>query len=119
MKMKKTKLINAYDLSKAYMLKGKDKLSLSAVINELEMQPAIDAVLVKHVKWIPVEERLPDMDLYVLVSFENFNLPDIGRYESNKNGGLFYSGDDDKSYAQCGLRVNAWMPLPEPYRAGN
>ena len=31
--------------------------------------------------WIPVSEKLPDEDEYVLMSFENFTLPIIGRYE--------------------------------------
>lgn len=46
--------------------------------------------------WIPVSERLPDEDEYVLMSFENFTLPIIGRYEKdNDGGGAWYAGDDD------------------------
>lgn len=68
-------------------------------------------------RWIPVSERLPDADKYILVSIENFIISDIGRYETDKDGsGAFYPGDDDKSYVEYGLFVNAWMPLPEPYR---
>lgn len=66
--------------------------------------------------WIPVTERLPEDDKYIMISFKNFTLPDIGRYEADKDGnGAFYPGDDDKSYAKYGLFVNAWMPLPESY----
>lgn len=44
-------------------------------------------------KWIPVSERLPENDKYILVSFENFTLPDIGRYEVNDDGdGAFIMG---------------------------
>ena len=68
-------------------------------------------------KWIPITERLPEDDKYIMVSFDNFTLSDIGRYEADKDGnGAFYPGDDDKGYASYGLFVNAWMPLPEPYR---
>ena len=68
-------------------------------------------------RWIPVSERLPDADKYILVSFENFTISDIGRYETDKDGsGAFYPGNDDKSYVEYGLFVNAWMPMPEPYR---
>lgn len=68
-------------------------------------------------RWLPVSERLPEDDKYILVSFENFTLPDIGRYEVDEDGnGAFYPGDDEKRYAAYGLFVNAWMPLPEPYR---
>lgn len=66
--------------------------------------------------WIPVEEQLPEDDGYVLMSFENFSLPLIGRYEVDETGGVFYAGDDDESCISQDLIVNAWMPLPEPYR---
>lgn len=66
--------------------------------------------------WIPVTERLPEDDKYIMISFENSTLPDIGRYEADKDGnGVFYPGDDEKSYVEYDLFVNAWMPLPEPY----
>ena len=67
-------------------------------------------------KWIPCSERLPEYERYILVSFENFAMPDIARYKENDEGGTFYPGDDEKSYLSYGLFVNAWMPLPEPYR---
>ena len=69
--------------------------------------------------WIPVEVRLPEEDEYVLMSFENFTLPIIGRYEKdNDGGGAWYAGDDDgcDTCSSQDLFVNAWMPLPEPYK---
>ena len=66
--------------------------------------------------WIPCSERLPEDESYILVSFENSTMPDIARYEENDEGGTFYPGDDEKSYSSYGFFVNAWMPLPEPYR---
>ena len=70
--------------------------------------------------WIPVEERLPDEDEYVLISFENFTLPAIGRYEINDKGdGAWYLGDCDEedTCISEGLFVKAWIPLPKAYRA--
>ena len=67
-------------------------------------------------RWIPCSERLPEDESYILVSFENSTMPDIARYEENDEGGAFYPGDDEKSYSSYGIFVNAWMPLPEPYR---
>ncbi len=67
-------------------------------------------------KWIPISERLPDTDEYVLLSFKNYTMAAIGRYEENDEGGTFYPGDDEKSYSSYGIFVNAWMPLPEPYK---
>ena len=68
-------------------------------------------------EWIPVTERLPESETYILVSFENYILPDIATYKVDKDGsGAFYAGDRDYAYCSVGLFVNAWMPLPKPYR---
>ena len=67
-------------------------------------------------KWIPCSERLPEDESYILVSFENSTMPDIARYEENDEGGTFYPGDDEKSYSSYVFFINAWMPLPKPYR---
>lgn len=70
-------------------------------------------------EWIPVEERLPEDDNYILLSFENFSLPLVGRYEAGSDGGgAFYLGDcnEGDTCLSENLFVNAWMPLPEPYQ---
>lgn len=74
------------------------------------------AIALQSQKWIPCSERLPEDESYILVSFENSTMPDIARYEENDEGGAFYPGDDEKSYSSYGFFVNAWMPLPEPYK---
>lgn len=67
--------------------------------------------------WVPVEGKLPEDDRFVLMSFENFSMPLIGRYEVDETGsGAFYVGDDEESCSSQDLYVNAWMPLPDPYR---
>lgn len=68
--------------------------------------------------WIPVEDtdRTPKGEDYILVSFSNFSLADIARYEEDEEGGIYYPGDEDKPYKEYGLFVNAWQPLPKPYR---
>ena len=65
--------------------------------------------------WIPVSERYPDSDRYILLSFENFTIPSVGHYEEKDDGGIFYLGDDELCL-QNGLFVNAWMELPESYK---
>lgn len=70
----------------------------------------------KETQWIPISERLPEDESYILVSFKNSTMPDIARYEENDEGGTFYPGDDEKSYSSYGFFVNAWMPLPKPYK---
>lgn len=70
-------------------------------------------------RWIPVEEGLPEDDNYILLSFENFDIPLIGRYEADADGGgAFYLGNNDEgdTCLSQNLFVNAWMPLPEPYQ---
>ena len=58
-------------------------------------------------EWKSLDE-LPKEDEYILISFANYTLPDIGRMTD----GVFYPGDDDKSYKDFGLIVNGWRPLP-------
>lgn len=66
--------------------------------------------------WIPVSERLPETDDYILLSFANYSIPIIGRCERDKDGnGIFYAGDDLISCLGNDLYVNAWMELPERY----
>ena len=81
-----------------------------------EEQKKAEAMLQNCMRWIPIEERLPENEEYVLVSFGNFSLADIAHYEADDNGGAFYPGDDDRSYSSYGLFVNAWMPVPKPYK---
>lgn len=68
--------------------------------------------------WIPVDERLPEDDRYILLSFENFSLPLVERYEENEKGGAFYLGDCDEedTCISNDLYVNAWTYLPERYK---
>lgn len=66
--------------------------------------------------WIPVEEKVPDSGIYIFLSFTNFTLPMIGRYEKDSDSGAFYIGDEEETCVSQDLYVNAWQPLPKPYR---
>lgn len=71
-------------------------------------------------QWIPVTEMFPEPETYILVSFDNYILPDIATYRVDDDGsGAFYPGDEDYTYLSVGLYVNAWMPLSEPYKEEN
>ena len=59
-------------------------------------------------EWRSLDEP-PKEDEYILISFANYGLPDIGRCED----GIFYPGDDMKSFKEYGLIVNGWRPLPK------
>lgn len=45
----------------------------------------------KH-SWVPVAEQLPEPEELVLLSFENFSLPMIGRYTADTDDGRHLSG---------------------------
>ena len=84
-------------------------------------EETIDAIgmgihALKETQWIPVSERLPEEEEYILLSFANYTGLDIGRYENDGENDNFYPGDEEETYAHYGLTVNAWMPLPKPYR---
>lgn len=94
----------------AYFSKNNISKIVELLLTDLEQDE-------KENGWIPVSERLPDPDKHILVSFENFSLPMIGRYTvDDDDGGTFRVGDEDESFVEHDLYVNAWMPLPEPYR---
>ena len=65
--------------------------------------------------WIPCSEP-PKTSDYILLSFSNFSVPMVGRYEENEDGGAYYIGDEDKSCVSQDIFVNAWQALPEPYQ---
>ena len=67
-------------------------------------------------RWIPITDRYPKNDNFILLSFDNFSLPMVGRYEKYENGGAFYLGDEDIPCSKQDLFVIAWRPLPEPYK---
>ena len=69
-------------------------------------------------KWIPVEERLPEEDVIVLVTVSGFyshftfsNTIELGNLCSD--GSWFIEGYPDWDNPE----VTAWMPLPEPYQS--
>lgn len=83
----------------------------------MDMIIALGKMLMKE--WIPVERGLPETSDYILLSFANFSLSAVGHYERNEDGsGAFYLGDcnEEDTCVSQDLFVNAWMPLPEPYR---
>lgn len=80
---------------------------IQRIIEELDANP-----------WNPVSKSLPTDGRYILLSFENFSVPCIGRYEEDTDGdGCFYVGDEDESLVSHGIFVNAWMDLPERYKS--
>lgn len=81
-----------------------------------------EEIIRKHLNdgWIPVYQEMDDKDLpnngeIVLVSFDNFDFPGTARYEKDEDGGAFFMEETDSTYAEFGMIVNAWQPLPARY----
>ena len=101
------------------LMKGDTRQIAESQIIGLEEARKIVEKYKGNTGWIPVEQRLPENDDFILLSFDNFSIPMIGRYEELEDGGgSFYLGDcdEDDTCMANNLFVNAWMPLPEPYR---
>lgn len=114
------KLINAETYSRAIQdyfkkLIEKHKMKVDVVDCNADLQHLLDEQTTIN-GWTLCEERYPDTDKYILLSFANFSIPCVGRYEEDEEGGAFYVGDDDESCVSHGVIVNAWMPLPECYK---
>lgn len=98
--------------------RAKRQNDMVAILPDSDTSKVLIKVL-EESTWILVddEKKLPESGKYILLSFENFSSPMVGKYEGNKeDGGAFYVGDDTESCLTYGLFVNAWMSLPDPYR---
>lgn len=94
----------------------KDKLEALQIYQSIGLTPDQIRWMLDRECWISVEEKVPDSGIYIFLSFTNFTLPMIGRYEKDSDGGAFYIGDEGETCVSQDLYVNAWRPLPEPYR---
>lgn len=69
---------------------------------------------VRENRWIPVSERLPEKNVWVLVTVEQSGK----RYQEimRRNNYTEAWTDDIDNYTD---EITAWQPLPEPYKAEN
>ena len=103
---------------------------IDTAISEAATFPTIEAEPVKHGRWIPVSERLPEEDTEVLISYRykegegNTSHVDI---DITTYGQMYFGGNkvgNNKhwrapfEYFYSNYEVIAWMPLPEPYKEG-
>lgn len=89
------------------------------------IEKAVNDVHPEGWSWVEIfdddRSTLPPVDKdgcsdYVLLSFANADIPCIGQYREDEDGGAFYDGDDDEPLIKIGLIVNAWQRLPNSYR---
>lgn len=69
--------------------------------------------ILEVVRWIPVSEQLPEDGQEVLFSTKTGRVH-LGRYYNDNSVNQWYSSLD-KMRAWNNV-VNAWLPLPEPYK---
>lgn len=74
-------------------------------------------------EWISVEDRLPDENIFVLVSYlsydDEYPCNDIAVIQNGQwhwhKGELYYDSETDECYTELvRVKITHWMPLPEP-----
>lgn len=77
------------------------------------LDKAIKAISENKGEWIPVSERLPEKNVWVLVTVEQNEMryQEIMRRNNYKEGWT----DNINFYTD---EITAWQPLPEPYKEG-
>lgn len=101
---------------KAYMTSG------NPIWDVTEMGEAFDMAIkaLEEPQWIPCSERLPEDDVYVLLTVrimdDSYNhVPFILTGCISWNQQCWWCAHDDDC-KDANIDVMAWMPLPEPWR---
>ena len=82
--------------------------SLSAKLSETNAERS---TAYYNVEWIPCNERMPEAEQDVLLSFRSLDVR-VG-YRANTEGFFYVYGEEYIAFEN----TLAWMPLPEPYKA--
>lgn len=85
------------------------------------IESVVEAMIPENDGWIPVYQEMDDKDLPsngedVLISLNDNDFPITARYEKDEYGRKFRL--EECYFSQCafGNPINAWQPLPAPYK---
>ena len=106
--------VDASDATKVLNALPSADMDLSGFSDKL-WRAAYERGKAEAVRWIPVSEQLPEDEQEVLFSTKTGRVH-LGRYYNDNSVNQWYS-TLDKMRAWNNV-VNAWMPLPEPYKDG-
>ena len=88
------------------------------VIEHLEQMPSAQP----EPQWIPVSERLPETEEFVLASltgkYRNITFEHACEIADYADGEWLVYAYPHMSAEKCEELIEAWMPLPEPYKGG-
>ena len=76
---------------------------------DFDVLPEFCDMAISAVKWIPVTEKLPENGQYVLCS--------LSAECGSKHNIVINAFEEGREYWYDG-KIEAWMPLPEPYKGG-
>jgi len=68
----------------------------------------------KQPKWIPVTERLPEVNKYVLGYFKDGSMTAVCLFDIDEHMTFWRACTDEGWEADCDSEPTHWMPLPEP-----
>ena len=115
------RLIDADALKREMLAAGAERnepAKANALCSIINSQPTINICS----KWI-LANRPPEIKSgerkRILISFETDDEVMIGQYAIGKDGkGDYIWGFEDEwiTFSEVGMKVNGWMPVPEPYK---
>lgn len=76
---------------------------------------AINAInALSEPRWIPVTERLPEVNTYVIGCFKDGSMTAVCLFDIDEHMTFWRACTDEGWEADCDSEPTHWMPLPQP-----
>lgn len=86
-----------------------DEAAIAGMKREIERM-----VVAGRPRWIPVAERLPEINKYVLGCFKDNSMTAVCFFDRDEHMTFWRACTDEGWEADCDSEPTHWMPLPEP-----